>query len=222
VPMKRSVLYMRVSSLDQHPETQLHDQRQMASQRGYQVVKQYTDRVSGAKAKHPALDELLADARKRKVDVILVANLTQIFSSVRQCIAVLNQLNQLGVGFVSCREGIDTMGAMGQAMMVVIDALSELERNLRIENVRAGIRRAQLEGVRMGRRPLDVDRSAIVSDRRLGMSLTAVGKKHRVSRGTVCRLVKLAGAQSNMLPPCTDHPLHTASARAVVTCGGIQ
>lgn len=70
--MKRAALYLRVSSVDQHPETQLLDLRQMAAQRGYEVVHEYTDRISGAKARRPGLDELMHDARHGKFDVVLV------------------------------------------------------------------------------------------------------------------------------------------------------
>ena len=70
--MKRAALYMRVSSLDQHPETQLHDLHQMASQRGYEIVQEYVDRVSGAKAKRPGLDQMMADVRRGRFDVVLV------------------------------------------------------------------------------------------------------------------------------------------------------
>ncbi len=70
--MKRAALYMRVSTLDQHPETQLYDLRQMAQQRGYQIVEQYTDRISGAKAKRPGLDSMMRDARRGRFDVVLV------------------------------------------------------------------------------------------------------------------------------------------------------
>ena len=62
--MKRAALYIRVSTLDQHPETQLYDLRQMAGQRGYEIVEQYEDRISGAKARRPGLDSLLRDARR--------------------------------------------------------------------------------------------------------------------------------------------------------------
>jgi len=67
--MKRAVLYTRVSSVDQHPETQLHDLRQMAAQRGYEIVQEYTDRISGVKARRPGLGDLLRDARRGKFDV---------------------------------------------------------------------------------------------------------------------------------------------------------
>jgi len=72
---------------------------------------------------------------------------------------------------------------------VIVSAVAELERSLIVERVRAGMRRAKLEGRRIGRSPLDVDRPAIVRDRLAGMSLTVVAKRHKVSRATVCRLV---------------------------------
>ena len=190
--MKRVALYMRVSSLDQKPETQLYDIQQLASQRGYQVVKQYTDRISGAKARRPALDELLADARRRKFDVVVVWAFDRMARSVRHFLEVLDELTQLNIEFVSFRENIDTGGALGRAMIVIVGAIAELERNLITERVRAGMRRARLEGIGLGRKPLAVDRAAIVSDRLSGMSLTDVGKKYAVSRGTVVRFVKLA------------------------------
>ena len=70
--MKRAALYMRVSTLDQHPETQLYDLHEMAKQRGYQIVQEYADRISGAKARRPGLDELMHDARRGRFDVVLV------------------------------------------------------------------------------------------------------------------------------------------------------
>ncbi len=76
---------------------------------------------------------------------------------------------------------------------VIVGAIAELERSLIVERVKAGMRRAKLEGRRIGRAPLNVDRAAIVRDRLAGLSLTEVAKKHRVSRATVCRLVNESG-----------------------------
>ena len=81
--MKRAALYMRVSSLDQHPETQLLDLRQMAAQRGYEIVHEYTDRISGAKARRPGLDDLMRDARRGRFDVALVWASDRIARSVK-------------------------------------------------------------------------------------------------------------------------------------------
>jgi DNA invertase Pin-like site-specific DNA recombinase len=210
MPMKRAALYLRVSSLDQHPETQLYDLQQLASQRGYEVVKIYTDKISGAKARRPALDELLADARRRKFDVVVVWAFDRMARSVRHFLEVLDELTQLNIEFVSHRENIDTGGALGRAMIVIVGAIAELERSLITERVRAGMRRARLEGTVLGRKPLDVDRAAIVRDRLSGtMSLTEVSKLHRVSRGTVVRLVKLArraDGQAQMPSPIAADP----------------
>jgi DNA invertase Pin-like site-specific DNA recombinase len=197
--MKRCALYLRVSTVDQHPETQLYDLRGLAAQRDFEIVHEYTDKIRGSKAKRPGLDQLLADARRGKFDVVLVWACDHIARSTRHFLEVLDELNHLGIEFVSFRENIDTGGPLGRAIVVIIGAIAELERNLIIERVRAGMRRARLEGRQIGRRPLDIDRAAVLRDRDRGMSLTAVAKAHRISRAMVSKIV----AQSHRLP--TSH-----------------
>jgi DNA invertase Pin-like site-specific DNA recombinase len=187
--VKRASLYMRVSSLDQHPETQLLDLRQMAAQRGYEIVHEYTDRISGAKARRPGLDAMMADARRGRFDVVLVWASDRIARSVRHFLEVLDELNRLNIEYVSFRENIDTAGPLGRAMVVIIGAIAELERKLIIERVRAGMRRAKLEGRHIGRRPLDLDREAIQRDRKRGCSLGQIAREHSISRATVHRVI---------------------------------
>ena len=145
--MKRAALYMRVSSVDQHPETQLHDLHQMADQRGYEIVQEYTDRISGVKARRPGLHQMMIDARRGRFDVVLVWASDRIARSVRHFLEVLDELNHLNVEYVSFREQIDTGGPLGRAIVVIIGAVAEPERNLIVERVRAGMRRAKLEVV---------------------------------------------------------------------------
>ena len=166
--MKRAALYMRVSTVDQHPETQLHDLRQMAGQRGYEIVNEYTDRISGAKAKRPGLDAMMADGRRGKFDVVLVWASDRIARSTKHFLDVLDELNRINIEYVSFRENIDTAGPLGRAIVVIIGAIAELERSLIVERVRAGMRRARLEGQRIGRAPLVLDDEAIQQDRRQG------------------------------------------------------
>ena len=187
--MKRAALYMRVSTIDQHPETQFFDLKQMAAQRGYEVVKEYTDRISGVKARRPGLDELMRDARHGRFDVVLVWASDRIARSVKHFLEVLDELNRLNIEFVSFREQIDTGGPLGRAIVVIIGAIAELERNLIIERVKAGMRRARLEGRHIGRRPLELDRDAIRRDRQHGQSLGQIAKAHRISRTTVHRVL---------------------------------
>jgi DNA invertase Pin-like site-specific DNA recombinase len=188
--MKRCALYLRVSTIDQHLETQLYDLRGLAAQRGFEIVSEYNDKISGAKAKRPGLDQLLADARRGKFDVVMVWAFDRIARSVRHFLEVLDDLNHLNVEFVSFRENVDTGGPLGRAMVVIIGAIAELERNLIVERVRAGMRRARLEGRQIGRAPLDVDRAAIHRDRAQGMSLTQLARTYRISRTSVCRILR--------------------------------
>ena len=194
--MKRVVIYARVSSADQSVATQLCDLRPMAAARGYQIVGEYTDTISGTKAKRPGLDQLMADARRGRFDILMVWSFDRVARSVKHFLEVLDELNHLNIGLVSFRENIDTSGPLGRAMIVIVAAISELERSLIVERVRAGMRRAKLEGRQIGRARLDIDREQVVEDRRMGMSLTLVARKHSVSRATVCRLMKESNGNS--------------------------
>jgi DNA invertase Pin-like site-specific DNA recombinase len=187
--VKKAVLYMRVSSLDQHPETQLFDLQQMAAQRGYEIVQEYTDRISGAKARRPGLDELMHDARRGRFDVVLVWACDRIARSTRHFLEILDTLNRLNIEFISFRENLDTGGPLGRAVTIIIAAIAELERSLIVERVRAGMRRARLEGRQIGRKPLELDREAIMRDHRLGQSLGKIAREHGISRATVYRVV---------------------------------
>jgi DNA invertase Pin-like site-specific DNA recombinase len=188
--VKRATLYLRVSSLDQHPETQLLDLRQMAAQRGYEVIHEYTDRIIGAKALRPGLDELMRDARRGRFDVVLVWAFDRIARPVVHFLQVLDELSGLNVEFISFRENIDTGGPLGRAIVVIVGAIAELERSLITERGRAGMRRARLEGRHIGRKPLELDREAILRDRQCGHSLGQIARCHRISRATVHRLTR--------------------------------
>jgi len=188
--VKRAALYMRVSSVDQHPETQLLDLRQMAAQRGYEIVNEYSDRISGTKAKRPGLGDLMKDARRGKFDVVLVWASDRIARSVKHFLDILDELNHLNIEFVSFREQIDTGGPLGRAIVVIIVAIAELERNLIVERVRAGMRRARLEGRVIGRPALVLDRDAIFADRRRGLSISQIARAHRIGRTTVHRVLQ--------------------------------
>src|SRR5271155_1000751 len=118
--MKTVALYLRVSSVDQHPETQLYDLRAMARQRGFQIVAEYTDRISGTKARRPGLDELLRDARRGRLQVLLVWASDRIARSVRHFLEVLDEFNHLNIEFVSFRENLATGGPLGRAVVIFI------------------------------------------------------------------------------------------------------
>jgi DNA invertase Pin-like site-specific DNA recombinase len=188
---KRAVIYARVSTLDQHAETQLLDLRQLAAQRGFEIVREYTDQgISGARARRPALDDMLGDARRAQFDVVLVWACDRLARSTRHFLEVLDELNHLGIEFISFREALDSGGPLGRAFVTIIGAIAELERNLIVERVKAGMRRAKLEGRRIGRRPLEVDRDSIWRHHLHGRSYKQIAKAVGVSKTYVARVVQ--------------------------------
>lgn len=101
--MKRTALYIRVSTLDQHPETQQLELRSLAQQRGLEVVHEYVDHgFSGARIKRPALDELLADARRRRFDLVLVWACDRLARSTKHFLEVLDEFSHLGSSLSAC------------------------------------------------------------------------------------------------------------------------
>jgi DNA invertase Pin-like site-specific DNA recombinase len=191
--MKRAVLYVRVSTLDQNPATQVPDLEQLAAQRGLEIVERYVDHgISGARASRPALDRMMTDARRGRFDVLLVWASDRLARSVTHFLSLLDELGRLHVEFISFREQLDTGGPLGRAVVTIISAIAELERSLIIERVRAGMRRARLEGRRIGRRPLEIDRAALYRDRDGGMSLSRLARTYGISRSSVCRILRAA------------------------------
>jgi DNA invertase Pin-like site-specific DNA recombinase len=162
----------------------------MAAQRGYEVVAEFIDKISGTKAKRPGLDQMMADARRGRFDVVMTWACDRMARSTRHFLEVLDELNRLNVEFVSFRESIDTAGPLARAIVVIIGVVAELERSLIAERVRAGMRRARLEGRHIGRQPLELDRAAILSDRQHGRSLAQLAKTYRASRTTIHRVLQ--------------------------------
>jgi DNA invertase Pin-like site-specific DNA recombinase len=162
-------------------------------------VHEFEDRgISGTNARRPGLDALMADARRKKFSVVLVAAFDRIARSTKNFLQLIDELDSLGVVFLSRRENVDTSGPMGRLFLTLISSIAELESDLIRERVKSGMRRAKLEGRQIGRARLDINREQVVIDRRGGMSLTTVAKRHNISRASVCRLMKEANSDCNL------------------------
>ncbi|HUZ93611.1 MAG TPA: recombinase family protein [Edaphobacter sp.] len=123
----------------------------MPTRRSLEIVAEFTDKISGVKARRPGLDAMMADARRGRFDAVLVLASDRIARSVKHYLEVLDELNRLQIEFISFRENIDTGGPLGRAVVTIIGVVAELERSLIIERVRSGMRRAKLEGRQIGR-----------------------------------------------------------------------
>ena len=124
---KAAVIYARVSLPTQHIATQLLPLRELCAKRGLNVIGEYQDNgISGSKARRPGLDAMMADARRHKFSTIVIAGFDRIARSVRHFLTVLDELDSLGVEFISAREAIDTSGPMGRMFVTLIGSIAEL------------------------------------------------------------------------------------------------
>jgi putative DNA-invertase from lambdoid prophage Rac len=189
-------LYGRVSTTDkgQDPELQLKDLRAYADARRWKVVSEYVDKgESGAKDRRPQLDRLMDDARKRRIDGILVWKLDRFGRSLKSLVTTLEELRGLGVQFVSYTENLDFSTPAGRAMANLIGVFAEFERDLIRERVKAGIQNAKTKGIRVGRRPL-IDEKLLrtVRDRRdKGMSIRGISRELGLSKSLVHKSLQI-------------------------------
>lgn len=185
-------LYARVSTFaGQSPEMQLVELREYAARRGWDVIEEYVHHgVSGAKESRPALNRLMVDAKQRRFDVVAVWKIDRFGRSLRHLVNSLAELENFGVSFVSLRDSIDLSSPSGVLMFQLIAAMSQFERALIQERVRAGIRNARSKGRRLGRPRLEVDSGRIARLRANGASVRAISDQLGISVGSVHRALQ--------------------------------
>ena len=190
-------IYTRVSTQDQSVEMQTSDLRRYCEQRGFETYKEYSDRgISGTKDRRPALDELMSDAKKKKFDAVLCWRFDRFARSTKHLITALEEFRHLGIEFISYQENIDTSSPLGKAMFTIVSCIGELERNILLERVRAGLKRAKENGVILGRpKKLDLDAQELQKMRDGGLSFRQIGKKVKACPATVYKTLLKSGGQ---------------------------
>ncbi len=155
--MKRAVLYLRVSTLDQTTANQERELRDVAGRMGCDIVHVYKDHgISGAKGrdKRPAFDRLCRDAAKRQFDMVMAWSVDRLGRSLQDLVGFLSELHALRIDLFLHQQGLDTTTPAGKAMFQMMGVFAEFERAIIQERVRAGLKRAKGEGKRLGRPPL--------------------------------------------------------------------
>jgi len=184
----RVAIYARVSTTNhgQDVNMQLRELRQFAGARGWQIAGEYVDAgVSGTKDSRPELNRLMADAHKRRFDVVCVWRFDRFARSVSHLLRGLETFNALGVAFVSLGEQMDTTTPAGKMVFTVLGAVAELERSLIAERVRAGLRNARAKGKRLGRPPVSIDAFKIGRLRSRGRSIREIADELGYTRSLV-------------------------------------
>ncbi len=192
----RCGVYARVSTVGngQSPEMQLRELRDYCIRRGWQIAGEYVDAgISGAKDGRPELNRLMAAAKQREVDAVLVWKLDRFGRSLRHLINSIAEFEALGIAFVSLRDNVDLNTPAGRLQFHIIAAMAEFERGLIQERVRAGLRNAKAKGVRLGRPQAILSIPRAIALRGQGHSVREIAKKLGVSVGLVHKTLFRAG-----------------------------
>src|SRR6267143_5518471 len=185
--LKRVALYVRVSTGEQNADMQVNELADYAQFRKWETVETYSDKMSGAKDKRPALDRLMADAKRGKFDVVAVWRFDRFARSTSHLLRALEEFAALGIDFVSLKESIDTSTATGKMIFTVLAAFAELERSTIRERVLAGQKAAKRRGVRFGRPTVEVDTDRALKLRRQGLSWRDIAEETGVPKDTLIR-----------------------------------
>src|SRR6202521_266759 len=188
----RVAIYARVSTTNhgQDVTVQTRDLQEFAEARGWRLFDSYLDLgISGSKDKRPELDRLMADAHKRRFDVVAVWRFDRFARSVSHLLRALETFNALGIAFVSLSENVDTTTPTGKMIFTVLGTVAELERSLIVERVRAGLRNARAKGKTLGRPRKIVDAVKIADLRTQGRSWRDIAREMGTNTASARRAV---------------------------------
>lgn len=146
-------LYLRVSTAQQQTDSQAEELKQYAEKRGWEY-RIYSDVQSGAAERRPGLETLLADARRRRIDVVIIWALDRLARSLKHLLGLLEEFQRLNLDFICLKQDLDTLTASGRLTYHVLGAVAEFEREILRARVRAGMVEAKRRGRPIGRPPL--------------------------------------------------------------------
>ena len=191
--MFRVGLYARVSTSDQQTlPMQCRAMLDYAARRGWMIAMQVREVGSGA-VQREAREKLLEAARRREIDVVLVWRLDRWGRSVTDLLATLQELEHLGVGFVSLTEALDLTTPAGRAMAGLLSVFAEFEREILRDRVRAGLAHARRNGKRLGRpATAAIHATEIRKLHRGGVSKSEIARRLNLGRTSIRRILAMS------------------------------
>ena len=195
----KAAIYARVSTTDQTNSIQVRELKDYVGHRGWTLASVYQDQMSGAKTSRPGLDQLMADARRRKFDAVIVWKLDRFGRSLVHCVSGIQELASLGVRFIATSQGLDTdeSNPASKLLMHILAAVAQFERELIRERVSAGMKAASKHGTKTGNaigRPRRIfDRDEVARLRATGLSIEKIASKMAIGVGTVVRVLRTGG-----------------------------
>lgn len=182
-------IYVRVSTQDQSSDLQKTELLRFCEARGWNVSRVYEDKATGTTDNRPQLKALLSAAHAREFDVLLVWKLDRLFRSLKGMITTLQDLQALGITFVSLKDQIDMSTPSGRLMTHMLGAFAEFEAALIKERVVAGLKEAKRKGIQLGR-PSIIQRDKVIELRARGRSYRQIADQLGCSKAGVFKIFK--------------------------------
>jgi len=198
-----AAIYARVSTTDQTNAIQIRELKEYVERRGWELAGVYQDQMSGAKASRPGLNQLMADARCRKFDVVVVWKLDRFGRSLVHCVSGIQELASLGIRFIATSQGLDTdeSNPASKLLLHILAAISQFERELIHERVSAGMKAAKTHGTKtanpVGRPGRIFNRDEVVRLRETGLSIEKIADQMSIGVGTVVRALQTVSKVQN-------------------------
>jgi DNA invertase Pin-like site-specific DNA recombinase len=205
----RVAVYARVSTTNhgQDVTMQTRELAEYCDRRGWKISNEYVDSgISGSKERRPRLDALMADARRRRFDAVLVYRYDRFARSLRHLVNALEEFRSLGVDFVSLHEGVDTSTANGRLIFGIFASIAEFERELIRDRVRSGLRNAVARGKTLGRPKRTLDAARIARLRSEGRGWKAIARELDCGVGTVLRVAREGSQCGSTIPAVGENP----------------
>lgn len=184
----RCGIYLRVSTQEQDTDLQRSELVAYSKARKWNFVI-YEDKATGTNTKRPEFQRMLADARARKIDTLLIWKFDRFARSLKDLITHLHELTELGIAFISLRDQVDLSTSTGRLMLHIIGAFSEFEASIIKERVRAGVRAKIAKSGKWGP-ARKRDDSTILDLRRKGLSIRQIAKRLGLSSTSVMRAIQ--------------------------------
>jgi len=192
--MKRCVLYSRVSSEKQQCLNKVFEMTEYTKRSDIEIVKTYQDDSTSSRkdiSQRTQLSQMLTDANRKLFDVLVVSSIDRIARNTKECIEIVNQLNELNIDIIFLREGVDTRTSIGRMIFHVFSSLGEYEREIIRERIMSGLNRAREQGKKLGRKT-KINESLITAVRLLrekGMSIKNISKELKIGIGTIYKIL---------------------------------
>jgi DNA invertase Pin-like site-specific DNA recombinase len=192
--MKRCVLYSRVSTEKQQCLNQILEMTEYTKRSELEIVKTYQDDSTSSRkdiSQRTQLSQMLSDASRKLFDVLVVSSIDRLARNTKECIEIVNQLNELNIDIVFLREGVDTRTSIGRMIFHVFSSLGEYEREMIRERIMSGLNRAREQGKKLGRKT-KINESLISAVRLLRekeMSIKNISKELNIGVGTIYKIL---------------------------------